>query len=183
MTSALIPACYLSAPFVSAENTPTTKNLLEMCSSGSTDYCTFHPEGDPVVFEEDIAFIGSVENCTGSTSTRVVHYDATSRTSDTWGTDISGKLGEIVSASIMYSYRHEFSTTDTKSDEIRQDVKPHSAVNLYISKEKTRIRGRWEMHFGYRYYGHYYWYIHDTIEGQLKGQAWNMRSVNTNPHC
>ncbi|KKM47001.1 hypothetical protein VT73_00870 [Rathayibacter toxicus] len=130
-----------------------------------------------------MAYVGGIQNCSNSLVTRVIRYDAVSATSNSWGNETSGTLGVILSRTISSAYGHEFSTSESKSDEIRMEAKPHTGAKIYIGKEKTRIRGHWEMHFGSRFYGHYYWYLHDTVEGQMKGQAWKIRTVAAQPHC
>lgn len=187
VASIIIPACFAAGPRASADNQPkpSPKQLLGACENEQTDLCIFRQEGQPVIYNDHYRLAGSSQNCTNSKLVRTVRYELMSGTSNTWGVNMSvgTKLGGIFETTVQGSLQHQWMSSDTTTDETRQDVAPHSAVNIWVSKEKTRIRGTWEIHFGRRYFGHYYWYSHGTVEGQTQGQPWKFSSTQAHTNC
>ena len=37
---------------------------------------------------------------------------------------------------------------------------PGKAVSIYVAPDRSTVTGQWELHFGDRYKGHYYWYCY-----------------------
>ncbi|MDX3662271.1 hypothetical protein PV646_33625 [Streptomyces sp. ID05-26A] len=180
-----ITAVFTALPAANAthDGQPTTQELMYRCVSA--DYCQFKPNGAMQIFSGPRQLAGSGTNCTSSLMTRVINYSATTGTKNTFGVEISGgvQLGKIFEASIKASYTREWSFSETKTDEVRQEIKPRKKVNIFASKQKSRVNGTWEIHFGKRYYGHYYWYVNGSVDGQTKDQAWDIRAEEVNAVC
>ncbi|MGW6445226.1 hypothetical protein [Lentzea sp. NPDC055074] len=180
-----VAAMFTALPAANATHAgqPTTQELMYRCAGA--DYCQFKPYGAMEIFNGSRQLAGSGTNCTSSLMTRVINYSATTGTKNTFGVEISGgvELGKIFEASIKANYSREWSFSETKTDEVRQEIKPRKKVNIFASKQKSRVNGTWEIHFGSRYYGHYYWYVNGSVDGQTKGQAWDIRAEEVNAVC
>lgn len=73
--------------------------------------------------------------------------------------------------------------SDTTANSIEQEVGPQARVIIWAAKQKTRVDGTYEIHFGKRYYGHNIWYVNGWIDGQTKGQPWDFKSTQENANC
>ncbi len=176
----LIPAT------ASAAEGPTVRQLLEQCEHGRTDLCEFHPSGSPEVYRGTYELAGGAQNCSEGTSTRVIRWESSQTTTNSVGVTISAgaTLGEIFEASYEMSFNREWSWTTTKADEIRHELGPYQAVDIFAAPMRQKVRGTYEMHFGDPYYGHYYWYVHDVvIDGPAPHPAWDVRVNGTTPVC
>jgi hypothetical protein len=182
-----ISAAFTAMPAANAApaDSPTVQQLLDQCALGRTDYCQFKPSGNLLIFSGPRQFAGSSTNCTNFNQTRVIRYEASTGTKNTFGVEISAtvKLGEVFEASIKTSFQREWSWEETKVDEIRQDVGKKARVDIFVVKAQARVNGTWELHFGSRYYGHYYWYVNGQVSGQTKGQPWNIRAEQRKASC
>lgn len=169
----------------SADDQPTTRQLLEQCDQRKTDSCVFHPEGSPVVYTGTYKLAGSATNCTNDKMTRVIRWESSTSTTNSFGVTINAgaQLGKIFQAGVEASFQTQWSWSDTQADETQQEVSPHTAVQVMVAPMKTKIKGTYELHFGKRYYGHYYWYVNGTIDGQTKGHAWDVKPKSVNPSC
>lgn len=179
-----VPATLVVAPSASADGGPSSAELLELCNRGVPDSCVFHSSRLETVDDEP-RVAGSDTNCTAFESTRVIRFDAVSGTTNSWGVDVNAgtKLGAAFEAGLSGSIQHQWLWSDGTGDEVRQDVGPHSAVRIWASKESTRVTGTWEIHFGYRYQGHYIRYVNGSVTGQVAGQGWDFRSEQTPAKC
>ncbi|MFJ8959802.1 hypothetical protein ACIRG5_10460 [Lentzea sp. NPDC102401] len=176
---------FVTVPAANATHagSPTSQQLLGKC--GSADYCQFKPSGAIAVFNESYKLAGSSTNCTNFNQTRVIRYESTTGATDSWGIEIAAKaeLKKIFEVSVKVSYSHTWSWSDTTANEIRQDVGAYAKVNIYLAKQKSKVSGTWEIHFGSTYYGHYYWYVNGSVTGQVAGQPWDVKSVQATANC
>ncbi|QUQ63731.1 hypothetical protein [Kutzneria sp. CA-103260] len=170
---ATMTAVGLAAP-ASAADQPTTQQLLDQCAQHRTDSCVFHPSGSMVVYTGSRRFVGGATNCTNAPVTRTFKFEHAETTTNSFGVSISAEapLGKIFTAGVESSYHREWSFTDTRGDEVQATVNPHTAVRAYAAPSKAKVKGTYELHFGSRYYGHYYWYVNGEVDGQTEGQAW-----------
>ncbi|PRX43958.1 hypothetical protein B0I33_113124 [Prauserella shujinwangii] len=177
----------LLAPGVAnAEEGPTIRQLLEQCEQGRTDLCEFHPAGPPEVYRGSYELAGGARNCSAGTSTRVIRWESSQTTTNSVGVTISAgaTLGEIFETSYEVSFSQEWSWTTTKADEIRHELGPYQAVDIFAAPMRQKVRGTYEMHFGDPYYGHYYWYVHDVVvDGPASQPAWDVKVEETDPRC
>ncbi|OLZ52692.1 hypothetical protein [Amycolatopsis keratiniphila] len=170
----------------SAQDEPTIRELFDQCNQGRTDVCDFHPSGSPQEYRGKFKLAGRAVNCTKSTSTRVIRWETSEGTKDSTGTEIRAgiKIGESFEIGFQKSFGHEWNWTSTKADELRQDVGPHQAVNVYAAPMRIKVRGTYELHFGSRFRGHYYWYVRDVVvDGPSGNPAWATRAKSTKAKC
>jgi hypothetical protein len=166
------------------EGQPTTRELMDLCNRGRTDSCDFKPSGIST-FNGHRQLAGSSTNCTNFNQVRVIRYEASQGTSHSFGVDFSAgsKIGKSFEWSVKTSYNREWTWNDTTVDEIRQDVGPRSRVLIYAAKVRSRVSGTYELRFGSRYKGHYYWYVNGQVEGQTRGQPWDMTAEQVRASC
>ncbi|HET6356518.1 carbohydrate-binding protein [Streptomyces sp.] len=173
LAAALVPICgILLAPSAQAEDVPTPRELLEECDNGS-DYCVFHPDGPPKEVKGESHQVGtSVFNCTDAPQTMNVGWSDTDTETNTIGVSMSieGGFADVFKTSLQVSYSHSWATAHTESQT--------TAINVaagrvgWITRQPTllEVSGRYELHFGKRYYDHYYWYLPFTATSP-KGDA------------
>lgn len=187
LSTVAIAALGLFAPGVAAaEEQPTIRQLLEQCEQGKTDLCEFHPSGEPRVHRGAYHLAGGAQNCSQGTSTRIIRWESTQSTTNTVGVTINANatLGEVFEVGFETSYQREWTWSTTKSDEIRHELGPNQAVNIYAAPMRQTVVGTYEMHFGDPYYGHYYWYVHNVeIDGPRADPAWDTKVEGITPNC
>lgn len=167
------------------EGTPSTRELLQLCNDGRADRCDFRPSGGINVYYGPRSLAGSGTNCTNFNQVRVIRYEASQYTSHSFGVELSAgsKIGKAFEWSISTSYSRKWAWTDSKADEVRQDIGPRSRVIVYVAKQRSQVRGTYEIHFGNRYKGHYYWYASGQVEGQTEGQPWDIATEQVRVSC
>lgn len=160
-----------------AEATPTSIELLQKCNNG-TDYCVFHPNGGPQIYAGGTHQIGTtLFNCgPGSATKRVAWSDTTGETNSIGISFINAQEGGILGAvgafksefEITYGHKWGSSNTTTRTTDVRVDAGQKAWLTRATPMQK--ITGTYELHFGYRFYGHYYWYVPFTIDGPAPNQ-------------
>ncbi|WP_245267001.1 hypothetical protein [Saccharomonospora piscinae] len=169
-----------------AADEPTVRQLLEQCEQGRTDVCEFHPSGAPHVYRGTYELAGGAQNCSEGTSTRVIRWESSQSTTNSVGVTINAgvTLGEVFEAGYELSFQQEWSWSTSKADEIRHELGPYQAVDIFAAPMREQVTGTYEMHFGDRYYGHYYWYVHNvTIDGPSSQPAWDVKVEGVAPAC
>lgn len=144
----------------SAEETPTARELLEACNT-KTDVCTFHPEGPPEEFLGDQHMVGKpVFNCTADLQRATVTWSDTDGESNSFGVSLSAEYGfsEVFKVTIQTSYQHTWETSHTEGQTTNVDIKPGEKGWVERAAQMQRAKGKYEMHFGDRFYDHYIWY-------------------------
>ncbi|WP_406278500.1 hypothetical protein OHT93_37280 [Streptomyces sp. NBC_00191] len=173
LAAALVPICgILLAPSAQAEDVPSPRELLEECEDGS-DWCWFHPDGPPKEVKGESHQVGtSVFNCTDGPQTMNVSWSDTDTETNTVGVTMGAGVGfaDVFTASLQVSYSHSWAHAHTESQTTAINV-PAGKVG-WINRQPTllEVSGRYELHFGKRYYDHYYWYLPFTAT-EPKGDA------------
>ncbi|SDK30035.1 hypothetical protein SAMN04487820_106216 [Actinopolyspora mzabensis] len=187
LSAAALAMTGLAAPAsATTEAEPTVRQLLEQCENGNTDLCEFHPSGAPETRRGSYELVGGATNCSEGTSTRIISWQSTRGTTTNVSVTISAgvTLGEVFEAGFETSYERQWSWSTTKSDEIRHELGPNQAVNIYAAPMRQQVTGTYELHFGDPYYGHYYWYVHDvTVDGPQENPAWQTRVESKTANC
>jgi hypothetical protein len=170
----------LAAPSALAADDPTGKQLLEACNNDSNATCKFHPSGPLDYSVGQMAKVSHQENCTSSPSTLVYEHSGTVGTKNIYGFNFSfgTNVSNGLTAAIATSYQKEWYKESKVTSQLRQDVGPKTAVDIYAGPQITRVHGRWELLFKEPKWGHYYWYLDDTIEGRTSGQQWSFYTQN-----
>jgi hypothetical protein len=147
----------------SAEETPTARELLEACGT-QTDTCVFHPDGPPVESTESQAHVieGTEQrNCTGSPQRQIIKWSETKTEENKVGVKVTAEatFAKVYKLAIETSYEHTWSHSVTEGKDDWLEIRPgHRAWMQRVWKLQT-VKGRYEMRFPDRFYGHYIWYL------------------------
>ncbi|HEY1135680.1 MAG TPA: hypothetical protein VGE77_13985 [Nocardioides sp.] len=166
------------------EGNPSAAELLEQCENG-IDYCEFHPSGENIQ-RGDYQLAGTAENCTSDTQDRAISWSRTEGETNSLGFSISASTGVkgIFEASVTSTYNHEWSWTETNTNTVTQTVSPGKAVAIHVAADRSTVTGQWELHFGDRYEGHYYWYIDNAeISAPTFQTPWHTRTEEIDANC
>ncbi|WP_405810741.1 hypothetical protein OG729_38350 [Streptomyces sp. NBC_00210] len=192
LAAALVPVCgILLVPSAQAEDVPSPRELLEECDNG-TDYCGFHPDGPPKEVKGESHQVGtSVFNCTDIPQTMNVSWSDTDTETNTVGVSMSveGGFADVFKVSLQTSFSHSWAKAHTESQTTAINV-PAGRVG-WINREPTllEVSGRYELHFGKRYYDHYYWYLPFTTTspkgdaGSVTQRTRSMTPDEAKAHC
>ncbi|MFD4987956.1 hypothetical protein [Streptomyces sp. NPDC058374] len=143
------------------EDPPTSRELLEKCDNG-TDKCVFHPDGPPETFKGDGHQVGdSAYNCTQDNQTSSVTWSDTTSESTSLGVSLSVEAGyaDVFKTTLTTSYEQSWSSSHTESETTSLEVRPGHVGTINRAPEMQRVSGTYELHFGSRFHGHYYWYV------------------------
>ncbi|MEU6285385.1 hypothetical protein, partial [Streptomyces sp. NPDC047028] len=159
----------LAAPPAQAANdTPTPAELLAQCNNG-TDKCVFHPSGAAETVAGDSHQVGdSTFNCTRLTQRSGVGWSDTVEESNSLGLATTTGVGTgtelpgwkvSLTFSVTVSYEHTWKHASTTSATTFVDVRPNSVGWVTRVPDLQRVKGTYELIFGKRFHGHYYWYV------------------------
>jgi hypothetical protein len=150
---------------------PTSIELLNECNK-STDSCVFHPNGNPTVFAGDVHQIGTtLFNCGPESAVkRVSWFDETGETNSVGISFIFANeqaLGPLAAfkSEFEITYGHKWGTSESTGRTTNIKVEAREKGWLVRSSPMQRISGTYELHFGSRFHGHYYWYVPFEITG------------------
>ncbi|WP_229698671.1 hypothetical protein [Wenjunlia tyrosinilytica] len=170
---------------LAAESSPGVRALLEACGH-KTDVCDFHPEGSPTVYTGARELAGSATNCTDDKMTRWIEWSTLQTTKNSVGLEMSAEagFGEVFKVGFKVAYNREWGWEKGKTDRMLQELSPKRAVNIFVAPVRQSVRGTYELHFGYRYYGHYYWYVRNVeVNGPADSGAINLITEKTPANC
>lgn len=151
----------------SADSNPTRQQLMSDCSSGKGK-CTFN---EPVLGD---AYLGdfrqvsdSLYNCSTSPATQTMGWSDTVGSSDTAGVSVTvgGKIAEIIDLSVTASYSHTWSSSHAEESSLNMTVQPGEVGWISRAQVMQKVSGTWQTHYDSPQWGHYYWYVPDTITG------------------
>ena len=160
-----------------AASSPSSLELLQKCNHG-TDLCAFHPSGGPQLFAGNAHQIGTtLFNCgPGSATKSVAWSDSTGESNSVGVSFIVANEGSIAGAfeafksELEISYGHRWGSTDTTTRTTNVMVEAGQKGWLMRQTAMQRVKGTYELHFGKRFYGHYYWYVPFTVTGPAPDQ-------------
>lgn len=169
---------------ISAQGGPTVRELLEKCNHG-TDYCGFHPRGDLNVYRGEYRLAGGATNCTPDRVSRWIDWSSSEYTMNNVGIEMSaeGGFGAAFKVGFRVSYNREWGWSTTKADRVIAEISPYRAVNVQTAPMKQTVSGDYELHFGYKYYGHYYWYVYNVQVTGPANDSWDIRVDPADANC
>ncbi|MGK5544199.1 hypothetical protein ACSNOH_05635 [Streptomyces sp. URMC 127] len=156
----------MAAP-ASADDQPTRKQLIADCASGEGK-CSFN---DPVLGK---AFLGefrqvsnSLYNCSSSDATQSMGWSDSVGSTDSVGVSVTagGKIAGIVDVSVTANYGHTWSSSHEENSSLNMTVKPGEVGWISRAQVMQTVSGTWQTHYDSPKWGHYYWYVPDTITG------------------
>ncbi|GAQ56046.1 hypothetical protein [Streptomyces acidiscabies] len=171
-------ASLLAAPQAMAEDTPSTRQLLDACSWA--DLCEFHPQSY-WTYTGPAHQVGSTAyNCGSQTNQHSINWSDTTGTTNSVGVSVSSgvKFFEVFEAEISANYGHSWQASHTDGETDTVNVPPGHKGWIERGTPKQQATGWYEIHFGSRYYGHYIWYVHDYQSSGFYGDNWRLGYVN-----
>jgi hypothetical protein len=154
-----VGASLLAAPQASAEDTPSTRQLLDACSWA--DLCEFHPQSYSTYVGPNHQVGSTAFNCASQSNPHQINWSDTTGTTNSVGVSVSAsyKFWEVYEVSVEATYQHDWtaSHTDTETDTV--NVPPGYKGWLERGTAMQNAAGWYEIHFPSRYYGHYVWYV------------------------
>lgn len=161
LTVGLVPSLTAVAR---AEATPTSIELLEKCNNG-TDSCVFHPGGAPNTFWSTTDLVGQTANCTGTTQQAAISWSTSSMSSNSVGVSLKVIVGatKAFMNGFKVAYNREWTETRTDTDTTWISIPAGHMGRVHHARQMESVTGQYELHFGYRFYGHYYWYVPFTM--------------------
>jgi hypothetical protein len=151
-----------------AEDAPTSLELLDKCGNG-TDYCQFHVSGPARTYWKTADLVGQTANCTDSPQNATLTWEHTTTSTNSLGTalSVSAGAGSVFSIAVKVSYQHDWTTAHTQGDATQITIPAHQMGRVFDATQMEEVSGQYEMHFGDRYYGHYYWYLPMTVNSPV----------------
>ena len=150
-----------ASPALADDAPPTTRDLLAECGE-STDYCEFHPEGEEQVHDaERTVVVADVRNCSTVDQNETRRWTNSHGESNSVGVEVKAemKFADVFTAGITTKYGHEWKWEKSTAEESRLTVAPGKVGQLTQVAQARTVKGTYELHFGDRYHGHYYWYV------------------------
>ncbi|MFD7666645.1 hypothetical protein [Streptomyces sp. NPDC059788] len=159
-------AAAMTVPAAAADG-PDRKQLIADCASGEGK-CTFN---EPVLGK---AYLGdfrqvsnSLYNCTTSPATQSMGWSDTVGSSDSAGVSVTagGKLAGIIDLSVTATYSHTWSSSHTENSSLNMTVQPGEVGWISRAQVMQTVSGTWQTHYDSPKWGHYYWFVPDTVTG------------------
>lgn len=170
-------ASLVAVPAASADSNPSVADLLNACSWA--DLCQFHPTNywtytGPEHQVGDVAY-----NCTGTVMDHQVGFSDTTGSTNSVGVQISAsvKFWTVYEASVTASYGHSWESSHTDNETNTVHIRPNYVGWLTRGTAKQHADGWYEIHFGSRQWGHYYWYINNYVSTGEDVDHWWMGFV------
>jgi hypothetical protein len=172
-TAIAVAACGFVAavsPSATAADTPTREEILADCDSG-LGKCTFNsPQlGEPYLgkFEQ---VSDTLYNCSTSDTTKKLTWTQKVGSTDSVGVSVTagGTLMGLVNVSVTATYGHTWTTESSESDEQPVTAKPGEAAWISRAQLMQNVSGEWQTHYDDPKWGHYYWFVPDTITSPAK---------------
>ncbi|MFE7277810.1 hypothetical protein [Streptomyces sp. NPDC057623] len=181
-----------TATFATAADTmPTEQELLSQCRT-TADYCKFDAQsldGGQVGKKHQVG--ATVYNC-GGTVHRTWSWSETagSSTNANISATLASALWEPISVSATAAFGKTFDRSHTTTVSVDYTMEPYHKAWVTRGTGYQTIEGDWELHFGKRYHGHYYWYdkgYQTKVEDPKGGwEAYNyvtMTDAEIQSHC
>jgi hypothetical protein len=153
-----------------ADDTPTSMELLQACGT-STDYCEFHVSGAARDYWGAGELAGQTANCTGADQASSITWEKSTFSTNSFGTSLKVIAGASKAYMVGFkiAYQHEWTDTVTDRDTTKMTIPAGYMGRVTTSHEMEEVSGQYEMHFGSRFYGHYYWYLPMTVDSPKDG--------------
>ncbi|MCW7943472.1 hypothetical protein AAW14_15850 [Streptomyces hygroscopicus] len=166
LAAAIVSLGALATP-ATADDGPTRAQITSDCASGEGK-CTFN---EPVLGQ---AYLGAfhkvsdvLHNCSTSAATQTMTWSDTVGSTDSAGVSVTagGKIAGIIDLSVTATYNHTWSSSHSESSSLTMTVQPGEVGWISRAQVMQTVSGTWQTHYDSRKWGHYYWYVPDTVTG------------------
>ncbi|MGW4757704.1 hypothetical protein [Streptomyces chartreusis] len=143
----------------------TPQAILDDCESG-VGKCTFNDPQYSEPYLGDFHVVSDLAyNCSSSPSSQGVMWADTVGTQDTAGGSISASAGilGIITTSVEATYSHTWLTQQTVTDKTDVTIQPGEVGWVERAQWMQDVTGTLQTHYDEPRYGHYYWYLTETV--------------------
>lgn len=157
----------MALPAAAADDEPTRAQLLADCASGEGK-CSFNEPTLGKAYLGDFRQVSnSLYNCSTSDATQSIGWADTVGSTDSAGVSVTvgGKIAELIDLSVTATYSHTWSSSHTENSSMNMTVKPGEVGWISRAQVMQTVSGTWQTHYDSPKWGHYYWYVPDTVTG------------------
>ncbi|MCL6302932.1 hypothetical protein [Streptomyces kronopolitis] len=167
LTTASLGLVAAMAVPAAADDEVTRDQLIADCASGEGK-CSFN---EPVL---GTAYLGdfrrvsnSLYNCSTSDATQSMGWSDTVGSTDSAGVSVTagGKIAGLIDLSVTATYSHTWSSSHTENSSLNMTVKPGEVGWISRAQVMQTVSGTWQTHYDDPKWGHYYWFVPDTVTG------------------
>ncbi|MGA5565163.1 hypothetical protein ACPCUV_28905 [Streptomyces platensis] len=150
-----------------AEDQPTRDQLIADCASGEGK-CSFNEPTLGKAYLGDFRQVSnSLYNCSTSDATQSMGWADTVGSTDSAGVSVTagGKIAGLIDLSVTATYSHTWSSSHTENSSLNMTVKPGEVGWISRAQVMQTVSGTWQTHYDSPKWGHYYWFVPDTVTG------------------
>ncbi|MFG2527059.1 hypothetical protein [Streptomyces sp. NPDC048516] len=150
-----------------ADDGPTPEQLKADCASGEGK-CSFNEPTLGKAYLGDFRRVSnSLYNCSTSDATQSMGWSDTVGSTDSAGVSVTagGNIAGIIDLSVTATYSHTWSSSHTENSSLNMTVKPGEVGWISRAQVTQTVSGTWQTHYDSPKWGHYFWYVPDTITG------------------
>ena len=150
-----------------AEDQPTRDQLIADCASGEGK-CSFNEPTLGKAYLGDFRQVSnSLYNCSTSDATQSMGWSDTVGSTDSAGVSVTagGNIAGIIDLSVTATYSHTWSSSHTENSSLNMTVKPGEVGWISRAQVMQTVSGTWQTHYDSPKWGHYYWFVPDTVTG------------------
>ncbi|MGW3008702.1 hypothetical protein ACWC9R_07655 [Streptomyces sp. NPDC001219] len=165
-TAALGLVATMTMP-AAAEDQPTREQLIADCGSGEGK-CSFNEPKLGKAFLGDFRQVSnSLYNCSTSDATQSMGWSDTVGSTDSAGVSVTagGNIAGLIDLSVTATYSHTWSSSHTENSSLNMTVKPGEVGWISRAQVMQTVSGTWQTHYDDPKWGHYFWFVPDTVTG------------------
>ncbi|MFH8632455.1 hypothetical protein ACH4CC_21715 [Streptomyces lydicus] len=150
-----------------AEDGPTRAQLIADCASGEGK-CSFNEPTLGKAYLGDFHQVSdSLYNCSTSDATQSMGWSDTVGSTDSAGVSVTagGKIAGLIDLSVTATYSHTWSSSHTENSSLGMTVKPGEVGWISRAQVMQTVSGTWQTHYDSPKWGHYFWFVPDTVTG------------------
>ncbi|MEU1003139.1 hypothetical protein [Streptomyces tibetensis] len=146
---------------------PTAEQIMADCASGEGK-CGFNsPQLGKAYLGEPRQVSELLFNCTESPASQSMSWADTVGSSHSVGGSVTvgGGVEGIITASVTATYNYTWQSSHTETSSFTVTVKPGEVGWISRAQVMQQISGTWQTHYDDPKWGHYYWFVPDTVTG------------------
>lgn len=150
-----------------AEDQPTAEQIMSDCAFGAGK-CSFNsPQLGEAYLGKPRQVSDLLYNCTASPASQSLSWADTVGSSHSVGGSITvgGGIEGIITASVTATYNYTWQSSHTETSSYTVTVKPGEVGWITRAQMMQQISGTWQTHYDDPKWGHYYWFVPDTVTG------------------
>ncbi|MGW1376273.1 hypothetical protein ACWD6P_18655 [Streptomyces sp. NPDC002446] len=150
-----------------ADDGPTREQLIADCASGEGK-CSFNEPKLGKAYLGDFRQVSnSLYNCSTSDATQSMGWSDTVGSTDSAGVSVTagGKIAGLIDLSVTATYSHTWSSSHTENSSLNMTVKPGEVGWISRAQVMQTVSGTWQTHYDSPKWGHYFWFVPDTVTG------------------